>query len=94
MMAEAARPDGNGLGKIHHVVNGGHASRAEWAREVLRLAKIDVDTTDVPISTWRRPSTPPLWGVIEATPLPGGQLRDWHEALAEYVGQLTSNAEV
>jgi dTDP-4-dehydrorhamnose reductase len=92
MVAEA-RPNGLRLGGIHHVVNSGHASRAEWARVVLRLAEIDVDTIDVPLSTWPRPSTPPLWGVIEATPLPGGPLRDWHEALAEYVGQLTSNAE-
>jgi dTDP-4-dehydrorhamnose reductase len=93
LMAEAARPGGRGFGGIHHVVNGGHASRAVWAREVLRLGGMDVDTNDVPLSTWPRPSTPPLWGVIEATPVPGGPLRDWHEALAEYIGQLAANAQ-
>ena len=93
LMAEAARPGGRGFGGIHHVVNGGHASRADWAREVLRLAGMDVDTNDVPLSTWPRPSTPPLWGVIEATPVPGGPLRNWHEALAEYIGQLAANAQ-
>jgi dTDP-4-dehydrorhamnose reductase len=79
---------GRGFGGIYHVVNGGHASRAEWAREVLRLARIDVPTEDVPLSTWTRPSTPPLWGVLEPTPLPGGPLRDWRVALADYVGLL------
>jgi len=74
----------NAVGGIHHVTNGGHASRAEWAREVLRLAGVTVPTRDVPLSAWPRPSTPPLWGVLEPTPLPGGPLRDWQAALAEY----------
>jgi dTDP-4-dehydrorhamnose reductase len=72
------------VGGIHHVVNDGHASRAEWAREVLRLAGVGVPTRDVPMSAWPRPSTPPPWGVLEPTPLPGGRLRNWQEALAQY----------
>jgi dTDP-4-dehydrorhamnose reductase len=84
-LVELAGKEGrNALGGIHHVVNGGRASRAEWAREVLRLAGVTVPTRDVPLSTWPRPSTPPPWGVLEPTPLPGGPLRDWHAALAEY----------
>jgi dTDP-4-dehydrorhamnose reductase len=75
----------NAIGGIHHVVNGGHASRAEWAREVLRLSGVTVPTRDVPQSTWPRPSRPPLWGVLEPTPLPAGPLRDWQSALAEYL---------
>ena len=75
----------NVLGGIHHIVNTGHASRADWAREVLRLTGSTVPTRDVPLSTWPRPSTPPRWGVLEPTPLPGGPLRDWQSALAEYL---------
>jgi dTDP-4-dehydrorhamnose reductase len=71
--------------RVHHIVNAGLASRAEWAREVLRLAGLSVPTRDVPQSTWPRPSTPPRWGVLEPTPLPGGQLRDWRAALGEYL---------
>jgi len=68
----------------HHIVNAGRASRAEWARELLRQASLDVATEDVPASTWPRASTPPPWGVLEATPLPGGEpLRDWRAALAD-----------
>ena len=28
---------------------------------------------NVPMSTWERPSRPPRWGVLEATPLPSGE---------------------
>jgi dTDP-4-dehydrorhamnose reductase len=83
-----ANPAGGGprvLGGIHHIVNGGVASRAEWAREVLAIARVSVPTRDVGLAHWPRPSTPPPWGVLEATPLPGGPLRDWRAALAEYL---------
>jgi len=67
---------------IHHVVNAGHASRADWGRAVLAELGIDVATEDVPLSTWPRPSTPPAWGVLEPTPLPTiGQLRPWAATL-------------
>jgi dTDP-4-dehydrorhamnose reductase len=74
---------------IHHVVNGGVASRAEWARELLRQVGLDVSIEEVPASTWARASTPPAWGVLEPTPLPGGEpMRPWPEALADYVPVL------
>ncbi len=88
LVREFGRTGGHGFGGIHHVVNTGPASRAEWAREVLRIADIDVATQDVPLGTWPRPSTPPEWGVLEPTQLPDGQLRSWREALADYLGRL------
>ena len=84
LVRESGRAGGRGFDGIHHVVNTGRASRAEWAREVLRLAAIDVPTEDVPMATWSRPSNPPGWGVLEPTPLPDGSLRTWQSALAEY----------
>lgn len=73
----------------HHLVNTGHASRAEWARELLRQGRVDVATEDVPASTWPRASTPPAWAVLEPTPLPGGEpLRPWQAALADYLPTL------
>ena len=92
LVREWGRAGGRGFGGIHHVVNGGVASRAAWAREVLRLAAIDVPTEDVPMNTWTRPSTPPLWGVLAATPLPGGPLRSWQEALATYFALIPRDA--
>ena len=73
----------------HHLVNAGRATRAAWAREVLRQARVDVPTEDVPAATWPRASTPPAWAVLEATPLPGGEpLRPWQAALADYLPTL------
>jgi dTDP-4-dehydrorhamnose reductase len=80
----------------HHVVNSGTASRADWARELLRQAALlrpdtgyDVPTEDVPAATWPRASTPPAWAVLEQTPLPGGEpLRPWQAALADYLPAL------
>jgi len=88
LVGVAALGHKQGFGGIHHVVNAGRASRAEWAREVLRIAGLNVPTQDVPMTTWPRPSTPPAWGVLEPTPLPGGPLRDWREALTEYARLL------
>lgn len=81
--------DAGSFAGIHHVVNAGSASRAGWAREVLARAAIDVALEEVPMATWTRPSTPPRWGVLEPTPLPAGRpLRDWRDAMAEYVPSL------
>ncbi|HEX9043604.1 MAG TPA: NAD(P)-dependent oxidoreductase [Candidatus Limnocylindrales bacterium] len=72
------------LAGTHHVVNAGVATRAEWAREVLRMADVAVETRDVSRSEWPRASNPPAWGVLEPTPLPGGEpLREWRLALAD-----------
>ena len=89
-ITELAGADGGGaVGGVHHLVNGGRASRAEWARELLRQARIDVATEDVPAATWPRASTPPAWAVLEPTPLPGGEpLRPWAAALADYLPSL------
>jgi dTDP-4-dehydrorhamnose reductase len=74
---------------VHHVVNAGSASRAAWARELLRQAAVEVAVEEVPASTWARASTPPAWAVLEPTPLPGGEpLRPWQAALADYLPAL------
>ena len=81
---------------VHHVVNAGAASRAGWAREVLRQVTAlrggegwDVATQDVPASTWPRASTPPAWAVLAPTPLPTGEpLRPWQAAVADYLPAL------
>jgi dTDP-4-dehydrorhamnose reductase len=92
LVRESGRAGGRGFGGIHHIVNGGRASRAEWARETLRLAGIDIPTQDVPATTWTRPSTPPRWGVLGATPLPAGPLRSWAEAYEDYAKLLPVGA--
>jgi dTDP-4-dehydrorhamnose reductase len=75
--------------RIHHLVNAGHASRAEWARVVIEAAGLEVEVEEVPASSWERASTPPLWAVLEPTPLPSGEpMRPWTEAFADAVPAL------
>ena len=74
---------------IHHLVNGGVASRADWARDVLSRARVAVGVVDVPADTWQRPSAVPRWAVLEPTPLPAGEpLRPWPAAMADYAPLL------
>lgn len=74
---------------VHHIVNSGVASRADWARELFRQAGVGVAIEDVPAASWERASTPPAWGVLEPTPLPSGEpLRPWPQALADYLPAL------
>jgi dTDP-4-dehydrorhamnose reductase len=74
---------------IHHVVNGFFATRADWARYIVGRASLPVEVEDVPATTWTRASTPPRWGVLEPTPLPGGEpLRPWPDAMADYAPML------
>jgi dTDP-4-dehydrorhamnose reductase len=73
----------------HHLVNSGHTSRAGWARELLRQLGRDDEIVEVPASTWPRASSPPLWAVLEPTPLPDGEpMPAWQVALAHYLPAL------
>lgn len=77
------------IGGVHHLVAGGIASRADWARDVLARLAIDVPVEEVPGSTWQRASVPPAWAVLEPTPLPSGApIRGWREAMADYAPAL------
>lgn len=78
-----ARLAGTDFRGIHHVVNAGVASRADWARDVLARVGVEVPVEEISLRDFSRPSTPPRWGVLEPTPLPGGPLRDWREAMAD-----------
>jgi dTDP-4-dehydrorhamnose reductase len=87
LLAENAHPG------LHHLVNGGIASRAEWAAEVLRVARVDVPLQPVPAATWPRDSQPPRWAVLAPTPLPSGEpMRPWQQALADQAVLLRRTA--
>jgi len=73
------------LAGVHHLVNGGIATRATWAEDVLGRLSIDAPVEPVPGTTWARASVPPRWGVLAATPLPSGEpMRSWQAAMADY----------
>jgi dTDP-4-dehydrorhamnose reductase len=70
---------------LHHVVNAGYASRAEWARDVLDRLNISVPVEEITLAEHIRPSRPPRWGVLEPTLVPGGALRHWRVAMADRI---------
>ncbi len=72
---------------IHHLVNSGAVSRADWARAVLDATGRPVPVADISLDAYlaagARPSTPPRWGVLAPTPLPSGEpMPTWQDALA------------
>jgi dTDP-4-dehydrorhamnose reductase len=77
---------------IHHLVNGGIATRATWAEDVLARLGVAAVVEPVPAAMWARASDPPRWGVLAATLLPGGEpMRTWQAAMAEYAPILRRN---
>jgi dTDP-4-dehydrorhamnose reductase len=79
---------------IRHLVNAGTVSRAGWARDVLDRLGPRVEVVEVTLSEFPRPSRPPRWGVLAATPLPDGRLlRSWQEAMSDYAPTLKHAAE-
>ncbi len=69
----------------HHIVNAGTVSRASWARHVLQAMGLDVPLVEVALASWKRPSLPPAWAVLEPSRLPSGEpLRSWQAAFADY----------
>ena len=70
---------------IHHIVNAGAVSRADWGRHILAALEVEVPIVEISLATWARPSTPPAWSVLAPTALPSGEsLRPWQAAFADY----------
>lgn len=76
----------DGVAGTTHLVNAGHATRAEWGRAVLACSGIKPDIELVPALTWPRDSQAPAWGVLASDLI----LRPWQEASDEYVRGLLS----
>lgn len=72
---------------IYHLVNAGHASRFEWAVQLLALSgRSDIPVTPITAHEWPRPSMPPAHAVLvnQVGAALGLSLRPWQDALAEY----------
>jgi dTDP-4-dehydrorhamnose reductase len=79
----------NAVGGIHHIVNGGSASRADWARDAIGRAGLAVEVVEIASIDWPRPSAVPRRAILAPTPLPyGDPLRAWPDAMADYAPAL------
>ncbi len=68
---------------LYHLTNGGACSWYEFAREIFRLADVEVEVVPVPSSEYPLPAARPANGVLSSLGSP--ELRHWREALADYL---------
>ncbi|MFZ0545390.1 MAG: dTDP-4-dehydrorhamnose reductase [Candidatus Promineifilaceae bacterium] len=77
---------------IYHFANAGACSRWAFAQEILHLAGL-IDVPNIPIlrKAFKRPSTPPRYGILHniTGAAIGITLRPWQEALAEMLKEMT-----
>ncbi len=73
---------------IYHLINDGWASRYDWAVELMRLTGREaLPIQPISADEWPRPTTPPPHAVLvnHAGAALGITLRDWRDALHDYV---------
>jgi dTDP-4-dehydrorhamnose reductase len=68
---------------LYHLTNAGSCSWYEFAREIFRLADVEVEVVPVPASEYPLSAARPANGVLSSVGSPG--LRHWGEALADYL---------
>jgi dTDP-4-dehydrorhamnose reductase len=68
---------------IYHVSNEGATTWFDFAKEIFRLAKNDIDVIPCTSAEYPRPATRPAYSALVNSKLP--PLRNWKEALKEYM---------
>ena len=68
---------------LYHLTNAGSCSWYEFAREIFRLAGVEVELVPIPGSEYPLPAARPANGVLSSLGSP--ELRHWREALADYL---------
>lgn len=68
---------------LYHLTNAGSCSWYEFTREIFRLAGIETELVPIPSSEYPLPAARPANGVLSSLGSP--ELRDWQEALADYL---------
>ncbi len=81
---------------IYHLVNEGHCSRYDFAREILRQAgRADVNVEPIKLSEYPRPSTPPRYSALRnfvAAADLGIRLPPWPDALRRFLAAEAAGA--
>lgn len=73
---------------LYHATNSGSMTWCEFAREIFRLAKLDVEVVPITTVEFGAKAKRPAYSVLDCTKLAsviGGPLPDWHDALARYL---------
>jgi dTDP-4-dehydrorhamnose reductase len=83
---------GTGAYGTYHIVNAGSTSWYEFAREIFRLAKMDVVLERITSEQFVAPAPRPRYSVLDTRKyqsLGGPALPPWREAVAEYLAART-----
>ncbi len=77
-------------GGLFHLVNGGQATRYEWAAAVLERCRPGRGLRPISQGDFVRASTPPAWGVLNTSRAAavGVHLRPWGNALGDYLPEV------
>ncbi len=96
--AHLPSPSGRGAGGegpapwgIYNVTNRGETTWCGFAREIVRLAGLDVPVEPITTAEFAAPAPRPAYSVLDTTAyhrLGGPPMPDWKEALAEYFEEL------
>ncbi len=73
---------------LYHATNSGSMTWCEFAREIFRLAKLDVEVIPITTAEFGAKAMRPAYSVLDCSKLSsviGGPLPDWHDALARYL---------
>lgn len=81
----------NAEGGLFHLSNAGEVAFDEYAREVFRLAGVECNVESVSSEEYGAPARRPKYSTLandKAHAAGVTPLRDWREALAEFIGQM------
>ena len=73
---------------LYHATNSGSMTWCELAREIFRLAKLDVEVIPITTAEFGAKAQRPTFSVLDCSKLAsviGGPLPDWHDALTRYL---------
>lgn len=81
---------------LYHATNSGSMTWAEFAREIFRLAKLDVEVQPITTSEFGAKARRPAYSVLDSNKLAsvlGSPSPDWHDALARYLSSRSTSPE-
>ena len=79
---------------LYHATNSSSMTWCEFAREIFRLAKMDVEVIPITSAEFGAKAKRPEYSVLDCSKLAsviGEPLPDWHDALARYLANRTTS---
>ena len=79
---------------LYHATNSGSMTWCEFAREIFRLANMDVEVIPITTAEFGSKAKRPAFSVLDCSKLAtiiGGPLPDWHDAVARYLANRAAS---